>query len=249
MNNLREDLNSNIMQSSEQIHLRMEALQEKIISRANSRATSRAASRAVSPTTLAAKLNVKLKGDPVKKDASSLVPETPRAYAPPEDITRTSIVKGNDNAPVTKAEFLKILKETVTFTGLPHNYLPTEQNLQTFLQQLLVYKDRLYRAIEFLLLFEGTEDSLPTCDNKPQGLLKLISDTVPYGYIKNLMESDGPLQKYKDVYEFFKRVAVQSVEFDSLAKAARKFSTTFGGPEFLSSERNRQRFLTDEFST
>jgi hypothetical protein len=55
-------------------------------------------------------------------------------------------------APVTKAEFLKVLKKTITFTGLPHNYVPTEQNLQTFLQQLLVYKDRLYRAIEFLLL-------------------------------------------------------------------------------------------------
>ena len=425
MSHLREDLNSNISQSSEQLHMRMEVLQEKIISRANSRATSRAASRAVSPTTLAAKLNVKLRGDPVKKDASSLVPETPRAYAPPEGITRTAIVKGNDNAdavaeeslmlatrlnakvkeepfdlvmdtprayapedeismtaiiknnedaerfsqanplakqrkplvtkrmnthafrdslaatsrknnptqrgtfsattpevtayldgpltlskcleferllleysqrynieirytnqvsnnlkyeirarfeltdsqfydldqqqlsillsemiaPVTKAEFLKILKETVTFTGLPHNYVPTEQNLQTFLQQLLVYKDRLYRAIEFLLLFEGSEDSLPTCDNKPLGLLKLISDTVPHGYIKNLIESDGPLQKYKDVYEFFKRVAVKSVEFDSLAKAARKFSTAFGGPEFLSSERNHQRFLTGECST
>jgi len=94
-------------------------------------------------------------------------------------------------APVTKAEFLKVLKKTVTFTGLPHNYVPTEQNLQTFLQQLLVYKDKLYRAIEFLLLFEGSEDSLPTCDSKPQDLLRLISDSVPFEYIKNLMDADG----------------------------------------------------------
>ena len=35
---------------------------------------------------------------------------------------------------VTKAEFLKVLKKTVTFTGHLHNYVPTEQNLQTFLQ-------------------------------------------------------------------------------------------------------------------
>jgi len=42
-------------------------------------------------------------------------------------------------APVTKAEFLKVLEKTVTFTGLPHNYVPTECE-----QQLLVYKDRLY---------------------------------------------------------------------------------------------------------
>jgi hypothetical protein len=45
-------------------------------------------------------------------------------------------------APVTKAEFFKVLKKT-----LPNNYVPTEQNLQTFLQQLLVHKDKLYRAI------------------------------------------------------------------------------------------------------
>ena len=76
--------------------------------------------------------------------------------------------------------------------------MPTEQNLQTFLQQLLVYKDRLYRAIEFLLLFAGTEQSLPTCDSKEQGLLPLISDSVPFGYIKNLMDSDGNTKKYKE---------------------------------------------------
>jgi len=32
-------------------------------------------------------------------------------------------------APVTMGKFLK----TVTFTGHPHNYVPTEQKLQTFL--------------------------------------------------------------------------------------------------------------------
>ncbi len=135
-------------------------------------------------------------------------------------------------APVTKAEFLKVLKKTVTFTGLSHNYVPTEQNLQTFLQQLLVYKDKVYGAIEFLLLFEGSEDSLPTCHSKPQGLLRLISDSVPFEYIKNLMDADGNTKRYKDVYEFFKRVAV---EFDSLTKAARKFSTAFSGAVFAAS--------------
>ena len=70
-------------------------------------------------------------------------------------------------AAVTKAEFLKVLKKTVVFSGLPHNYVPTEQNLQTFMQQLLVYKDQLYRAIEFLLLFDESEKTLPTCDSKP----------------------------------------------------------------------------------
>jgi len=118
-------------------------------------------------------------------------------------------------APVTKAKFLKVLKKTVTFTGLPHNYVPTERNLQTFLQQLLVYKDRLYRAIEFLLLYEGSEDSLPTSDRKPQGMLRLISDSVPFEFIKNMMDADGNTKKYIHVYDFFKRVSAQTAEFDS----------------------------------
>ena len=49
MNSLREDLNSNIMQSSEQIHMRMEALQEKMNSRTNSKANSRAVSQGLTP--------------------------------------------------------------------------------------------------------------------------------------------------------------------------------------------------------
>ena len=42
------------------------------------------------------------------------------------------------------------------------------------------------------------------------------------------MDSDGNTKKYKDVYEFFKRISVQTAEFDSLTKAARRFSTSFG---------------------
>jgi hypothetical protein len=132
-------------------------------------------------------------------------------------------------APVTKAEFLKVLKKTVTFT------VPTEQNLQTFLQQLLVYKDRLYRAIEFLILYEGYEDSQPTCDSKPQEMLRLISDSVPFEFIKNKMDADGNTRKYKDVYDFFKKVSAQSAEF----------STAFSGAAVAASERNHQHHLSD----
>jgi len=109
----------------------------------------------------------------------------------------------------------------------------------------LVYKDRLYRAIEFLLLFDESEKTLPTCDSKPQGLLRLISDSVPFEFVKNLMDSDGNTRKYKDIYEFFKRIAAQTAEFDTLTKAARRFSTSFGGAAFAASERNHQHHLAD----
>jgi hypothetical protein len=54
------------------------------------------------------------------------------------------------------------------------------------------------------------------------------------------MDTDGNTRKYRDVYEFFKRVAAQSAEFDS---AARKFSSAFRGPAFLVSQRNHQHHL------
>jgi hypothetical protein len=63
-------------------------------------------------------------------------------------------------APVCKAEFLSMLKDTVHFS-LPQGYIPTEQTLTTFLYQLLVYKERMFRAIEFILLYEGSDACLP----------------------------------------------------------------------------------------
>jgi len=63
-------------------------------------------------------------------------------------------------APVCKAEFLSMLNDTVHFS-LPQGYIPTEQTLTTFLYQLLVYKERMFRAIEFILLYEGSDACLP----------------------------------------------------------------------------------------
>jgi len=76
-------------------------------------------------------------------------------------------------------------------------------------------------------------------------MLRLISDSVPFEFMKNLMDVDGNTRKYKDVYDFFKRVSAQIAEFDSLAKAARKFSTAFSGAAFAASERNHQHHLSD----
>ena len=94
-------------------------------------------------------------------------------------------------------------------------------------------------------MFDESEKTLPTCDSKPQGLLRLISDSVPFESVKNLMDSDGNTKKYKDVYEFFKRISVQTAEFDYLTKAARRFSTSFGGAAFAAIERNHQHHLAD----
>ena len=59
------------------------------------------------------------------------------------------------------------------------------------------------------------------------------------------MDADENTKRYKNVYEFFKRVATQSAEVDSLTKAARKFSTAFSGAAFTASERNHQHHLSD----
>ena len=73
MNNLIEDIISN----DEVVNARFESLQDKI--------NLRAISRAVSPSTLAAKLNAKIKVEPVH-----VVTDMPRAYAPRKDISMRS---------------------------------------------------------------------------------------------------------------------------------------------------------------
>jgi hypothetical protein len=52
-----------------------------------------------------------------------------------------------------------MLKTAVHFS-LPRGYIPTEQNVGTFLNKLLVYKEKLIRAIEFLLLHPETDAAL-----------------------------------------------------------------------------------------
>jgi len=134
-------------------------------------------------------------------------------------------------APVCKAEFLSMLNDTVHFS-LPQGYIPTEQTLTTFLYQLLVYKERMFRAIEFILLYEGSDACLPACDTKPQGLLKLISDEVPHRFIELILQSDPPGTKYKDIYKFFTRVAVHTKRCEILHREAKFFRASFGGSKF-----------------
>jgi len=81
MNNLIEDIINNY----EVVNARFESLQDKI--------NLRAISRAVSPSTLAAKLNAKIKVEPV-----DLVTDMPRAYAPREDKSMTALMKNNEDA-------------------------------------------------------------------------------------------------------------------------------------------------------
>ena len=147
-------------------------------------------------------------------------------------------------APMTKEEFLSMLKKAVRFS-LPHGYIPTEQNVVVFLNQLLVYKEKLIRAIEFLLLHPDTDAALPACDGKQLGLLRLISDEVPFEFIQRMMNADGTSKKYKDVFEFFKRVALKAADHVQLSKAAKVFGVSFGGTLFEQNERNHQHPLAN----
>jgi hypothetical protein len=81
MNSLREDIINNY----EVVNARFQSLQDKIDSRANS--------RAVSPSTLLAKLNTKIKVEPI--DSAT---DAPRAYAPREDISMTALMKNHEDA-------------------------------------------------------------------------------------------------------------------------------------------------------
>jgi hypothetical protein len=90
----------------------------------------------------------------------------------------------------------------------------------------------MFRAIEFILLYEGSDACLPACDTKPQGLLKLISDEVPHRFIELILQSDPPGTKYKDIYKFFTRVAFHTKRCEILHREAKFFRASFGGSKF-----------------
>jgi hypothetical protein len=140
-------------------------------------------------------------------------------------------------APVSKAEFLSMIKETVHFT-LPVGYTPTEQTLTIFLYQLLVYKEKMFRAVEFILLHAPSDSFLPACNSKPQGLLKLISEEVPHRYIALILESDVNGTKYENMYKFFARVAVHTKRCEELHRESKFFRSSFGGSQFELAQRN-----------
>ena len=50
----------------------------------------------------------------------------------------------------------------------------------------------MFRVIEFILLYEGSDACLPAYDTKPQGLLKLISDEVPHKFTELILQFDPP---------------------------------------------------------
>ena len=140
-------------------------------------------------------------------------------------------------APVSKAEFLSMIKETVHFI-LPVAYTPTEQTLTIFLYQLLVYKERMFRAIEFILLHAPSDAFLPARNTKPQGLLKLISDEVPDRYVALILESDANGTKYENIDKFFARVVLHTKRCEELHRESKFFRSSFGGSQFELAQRN-----------
>ena len=96
----------------------------------------------------------------------------------------------------------------------------------------------MFRAIEFILLYEGSDACLPACDTKPQGLLKLIFDEVPHRIIVLILQSDPPGTKYEDIYKFFTRVAVHTKRCEILHGEAKFFRASFGGSKFEKAQRD-----------
>ena len=60
-----------------------------------------------------------------------------------------------------------------------------------------------------------------------------------------MMDADGPAKRYTTVYEFFKRVAVQSARFEKISKEAKYFRASFGGSLFDEKQRNYHDKLAD----
>jgi len=129
-----------------------------------------------------------------------------------------------------------MIKSTAHFI-LPVGYIPTEQTLTIFLHQLVVYKKRMFRDMEFILLHAPFDAFLPASDNKGQGLLRLISEEVPHRYIALILESNQPGTKYVTIYKYA-RVALHTKRCEELHRESKFFRSSFGGSQFELAQRN-----------
>ena len=82
-----------------------------------------------------------------------------------------------------------------------------------------------------------SDNALPACESKPEGLLKLISDEVPHRFIAFILESDPLGTKYKDVYNFFTRVAIHTKRCEALHQESQVFRHSFGDSRFEKAQR------------
>ena len=82
-----------------------------------------------------------------------------------------------------------------------------------------------------------SDNALPACESKPEGLLKLISDEVPHRFIAFILESDPLGTKYKDVCKFFTRVAIHTKRCEALHQESQVFRPSFGDSRFEKAQR------------
>jgi len=54
------------------------------------------------------------------------------------------------------------------------DFVPTKQNVTDFYSAVLMNKEKMKSAVEFLLLFDGSVKYMLGIDHKPQGWLNLI---------------------------------------------------------------------------
>jgi hypothetical protein len=147
--------------------------------------------------------------------------------------------------------FSKLLAKNLNFKIHP-SYVPSPTNFPVFYRALLLYR----KKFMFLFLFMSENNSprnIPSCDNKPGGLIFIFASKIPFGYGSAVVRSFGSkrFDNINDFIEAFYNVAM--VHHDNSLKAretVQYFDNTLRSNVIDTPRKsNNVNFIHDDFNT
>ncbi len=133
-------------------------------------------------------------------------------------------------APTDKMDFLEKLTKNVDFIFTPH-FRPTPEYFQPFYDALIMYSNRFLKIYEILAHKRATDDVIPRCDNRENGLVKLFVGKIPFEYGTRLLVLLDKT-KWDQIYAFIKDFTATLDKHRDIAEEARKLRRMFGGTQY-----------------
>ena len=121
--------------------------------------------------------------------------------------------------PCDKQDFYFKLNSNLKFIDLPPEYKASILNFLPMFEAICMFKEDYLRVYEFLKV--NNERNVPQCNSKEGGLLTIVLDKVPFGYIKGVLQALGKFQ-FKDVDEMWTQIFHQVNEDKKNGRIARQ---------------------------
>jgi hypothetical protein len=139
--------------------------------------------------------------------------------------------------PKSKIMFYRQMQRDVKF-DIPAGYKPSSNNFRPLFDQLLIYKNKF--ILHFEVMADNNEANVPPLKDKEGGLIRLILDTIPFGYGRGAFRTmEQPT--FDTIYDFWKLfLEILNEDFDVYEKS-RIMTQRFSGTEYEAATRTASR--------